>query len=398
MKFKVRYSMRTLAIAFTFLCIAIGTPIAYVRHASKRQRLALESLNALHVEGEFASEFPASWLTKKVRTWIDRDAFRKVTGITIAAEATDLEQIAKLLPKLNGLEYIHNQSPSLTDVHLQQLSRVSTLRQLILSKGKYSTEGLRPLLKRDHWIRLQAPGAVFDDDMLAQLAQMKDLRFLSFNASKTTLEGFESLSNCRMLQGLVVIQMQNVGDAIQRLNPTTSLDTLDIQQSSISQEDIENISNLAQLKVLAFERCVFRGSSLDPLTKIAGLRFIDLSHTPLTPNQVSFLERFKGLRSIRLHGGVSESNIESLLQSSPTLGLLGFTATDLTDEGLQKVAVCRTLDHLFLPKDTKCTVNGIRKLQEKSKVKVSISDDLGGTLYLPGGIEEALPKAKRPQK
>jgi hypothetical protein len=383
MRKPIRFSLRSLGIVVTLLCIVLGAPITYIRQDAQNQQRSVARLRKLNTSILHQPNAAPDWITKFARRWIHENSFERVGTVTIAEDPHNLDEKIDCIVQLTGLGGLTNHSPRLNDQHLTKLATIPTLENLRLFDGDYSHAGIQALLRRRGWRIIQTPKASFNDAMLKDVSRSPNLHSLDIDLRSATPEGFRAIAACPSLKVLRVTQCKDVGSLATALRKAPQLRFLVLVDTQVSQSDLKAIGLATQLTSLEFEDCQMKGPALEQLTGLTQLKNLDLSSCPIHPDEIQALSEFPLLKGLSLRDGVDDSNIDFVHRLS-FLRVLVLSKTELSDEGLQKLSGSK-LSYLFLPEDSSCTVEGIREIQKTIPIRVIVGAINEGTHYLPDG-------------
>lgn len=384
MKFPIRYSLRTVVYGLTLACIAIGLPCAILRYQGNRQRNIIARLEALGVGVSMQKEVKPSLWVAAARNWIDPDAFRKPNGVQFHETIPNLDEAVTLVCQLNDLREIMIDGATLNDEHFRNITKVESLTYLMATKGSCDSATADCLVQNKNWVMLQISEAKFNDGQLAEIAKMKSLTHLTFNASQASASGLQSLEGCTSLQDLYTYDPKHAGGIAKAVRKIPAIRAVILLNAQICADDLAEFGDIGALKWLQFYDCQIDSAKIDRLASAKSLTNIEFFLTPVSPAIIDAVRGYPRLTMLGLDSCVDDSNAEKLADLS-ALKMLALSNCNLTDEGLQQFAKIRTLKSLTLTEDTRCTEAGIRRLQEKAPVRVSVGVGAKGLQYLPGG-------------
>jgi hypothetical protein len=390
---RFRFSVRTLAVVVTLICLVGGAPISYVRFQASRQRAVLARLKEMGIT-PYWSQFDwraPSWGTKQVRYWIDADAFQHYSNVGIPADVKDLDEAIGLIAQLHGLEGVSCGSPNLGEKQVRALMAIPGLNKLGARKANLSPEFVRELINDRQWQELGFSEIPFDDGMLADLRQQKELTRLFFDASEASAPAVEALADCPKLRFIAVYRCRCAGALARIARKMPKLRDLNLAHSNISAEEMEEFADVGSLRELHFDRCTIDPEAGAILTNSPGMDWLQFYKSPVSPATMIGIVNHPAMEDLVLDGPFTDADAEWLGQL-PVISSVAFVSCELTDAGLLQFAKAKTLKSLILPKETKCTVEGIRRLQAKLPIEVYVGDLGAGcilgeaTVYEPGGV------------
>ncbi|PHS03547.1 MAG: hypothetical protein COA78_17705 [Blastopirellula sp.] len=259
---KIRFSMRTLFILVTVLCVLL-VPVSVKLYQARQQRLAVEWVlendgyivydYQLDEDGTFVTETPTDnlWL----RSILGNDFFDTPVDVTIANPTiTDISNLSHL----QSLETVHIVDPE--NVDLSPLGSLKNLDSCFIkfsSEKSFTAKHIAELSKLDCSLDIYLDGQFMDDLTLIQ--QLSNIRELAIYDSQVT-----------DLAPLIHLDQ---------------LESLTIEKNPV--KDISPLSDLTQLKKLYINNPNI--TDLTPLGKLINMRSLSLS----TPNANDFSPLFK---------------------------------------------------------------------------------------------------------
>ncbi|WP_417734220.1 leucine-rich repeat domain-containing protein [Rosistilla oblonga] len=229
-----RYSLRTILIAVTLLCILLGR----IATTASRQRGARLELQQLDVSVLYEHQWDysgtprslSSRLLEPLSRYVDPDFLLPVHAVgTRYLEAPSLKAGAKytsadVIGPVSKLSSIRSLSLTHTEVTNQDIARLAKLRDLE-SLNLHMTkmhEGAIPGLDELRLKRLMLNRTRVDDDSIAALRKMTTLEHLDLTRTKVTdagLKHLESLPNLRKLVLRRALVTKAGYDAFQKAHP-----------------------------------------------------------------------------------------------------------------------------------------------------------------------------------
>jgi hypothetical protein len=282
----LRYSMRTMLLLVTVLCVLLALVIV----PAQRQRRAVEKIRGLgswsRVVYDYESEGPyggsvelrgPAWL----RRWIGVDYFQDVVRVQVFLSRGDEltpDDLASLpglrsldvhdmpitddglltLARLRKLEGLSLQSNEITDRGLEQLSSLTELQRLGVTSDQVTGEGLRPLAGRVNlqWLSLRSDG--LSPGGLEVVAQLTSIQGLDLYSDNLTDECLKPLAGMKGLGGLTITGRSEMTDAppgvtdlgLTYIAQLTNLGRLRISSPQITDAGLAHLTVLRKLKGL----------------------------------------------------------------------------------------------------------------------------------------------------
>ncbi len=247
----LRFSLRTLLVVMTVLCVWLGFKV----NAARRQKEAVDAIlkagGFVNYDYELApvksgkqDDFPIyvsasppapEWMRK----YLGDEYFQDVIGVRFANRTiseSDLAQLAKL-PELIWV-YVFNTrvvanstgiSRSIVDVDLVPLKHLSRLRSLVLTDTDIDGSGLADIARLKQFSRLRLQHSNIGDAGMEQIGKMTALKSLFLANNRITDASLEHLQNL------------------------TNLETLDLGNTGISDRGLQFLKGLKELGTLSLE-------------------------------------------------------------------------------------------------------------------------------------------------
>lgn len=176
-----QFSLRTLLVAMTVLCLGPGGYVAYEQGKVRQQQGAVAAIENLGGYIFYDEKAPArSGLTRII---LGDDSFRNVNGVDFNPLKTENRQITdadlrhlKSFPRLNHL--VLKNCRQVTDAGLRELSGHASLQYLYLNDTPITDAGLVHLAGLDNLEELSLTHTQVTGPGLAQLSSLTNLHFL----------------------------------------------------------------------------------------------------------------------------------------------------------------------------------------------------------------------------
>ncbi|PHR99505.1 MAG: hypothetical protein COA78_24895 [Blastopirellula sp.] len=303
---KIRFSMRTLFILVTVLCVLL-VPLSVKLYQARQQRLVVQWVvanggsavydNQQDLNPMVVSDTPKAirWL----RSVIGNDFFGTVIRVRINnPTVTDISK----LTYLRSLTFVSLEDPQNADLSpLGSLKQLNSVYITFSSEKSYTAKNIAELSKLDCSLSVGITGQLIDDLTLIQ--SLKNIRLLNITDSQVT--NLAPLINLDQLENLS-IQRTPVKDisALYNLNRLTTLRLRNCQVNDFSQ-----LSYLTQLRALTLDDPKI--TDLTPLVKLVKLHNLSLN-TPMVKDH-SPLENLVNLEMLI----VSKAEFDKLKKALP---------------------------------------------------------------------------------
>ena len=285
---KIRFSMRTLFIIVTLLCVVLG-PLSVKLYQARQQRLAVEGLPpfggriVIHYdynrdkEGNYVHGLPTNY--RWLRSILGNDFFDTVVFVRISEPtATDISN----LTQLQSVESIILVDPQ--DVDLSLLGSLKNLNSLDItfsSEKSYTANNLAELSKLDCSliVQIECPTTVQLEgeiiDSLTPIQHLRNIRELTIRSTQNS--GLSEVSDLTPLVHLDQLEVLSIWHCpvkdISALSNLSSLKSLVLYGTEI--DDFSPLSDLTQLEELRLDG--HNVSDLRALAKLVNLRDLRLS-------------------------------------------------------------------------------------------------------------------------
>jgi Leucine-rich repeat (LRR) protein len=199
----------------------------------------------------------------------------------------------KYLLPLKNLEMLSVESDdSITDAGLETIAKLTRLRKLVLSHGKFTDKGMETINGMPRLEELELWGTEISDDGLAPLSKLATLRALNLWDTKTTDNG---LAHLRTL---------------------TSLQKLNLTETKITNAGLVYLKELANLEDLTLYLTDINDAGLLHLLYLKKLRRLDLRDTKVTAFGLERLKELKSLRTLDINDNLASQELKKKLAAT----------------------------------------------------------------------------------
>jgi hypothetical protein len=150
-------------------------------------------------------------------------------------------------------------------------------------------------------------GDHLDDDALAPLSRLRDLRMLEmgvrpYEHNRATDSGLRYLAPLRNLEYLGLHAWEGVrGDGLRYLSHLDHLRDLELSYTSVDDHSLRHLARLPELRTLSLQHTRVTDRGLRSLAALPELRTLDLRQTAVTPDVADILATFPKLERVVLH-------------------------------------------------------------------------------------------------
>jgi Leucine-rich repeat (LRR) protein len=336
-------------------------------------------------------------------------------GIALLKNLTGLKELRLTQSRVKGsslaafvnLERLDLNYSSFDDDGMKQLAGLKKLKVLYLRDTLITDRGMAHLASLNELEELDLYGAPLSDASIRVLAGAKKLRRLNLLGSRITDESAETLAALPLLEDLNLYRTGVGNSALSRLQQRKSLRNLDLRYTRVSRGGVE-----AFRKALPQSRIQFQDTTPETappalrdsrptsssanaiaewVRKLGGraefaegaLREIDLSRTPVTDAQLSYLGSLASLKKLNLESTEAGDLGMSAVARLAGLEQINLSHTLVTDKGLAALAPLSKLRRLWINNNTHLTGKGLPLLPELEELELS------GTSLDDAGLERA---------
>jgi len=215
----LRFSLRTLLVALTLICVWMAIEV----NRARTQREAVRTVEKLGGSAAYDGVPP-----ELLREWIGTDYFSNIVSVGhFWGSDHPSDEEARVIGRFPELVHVDlSGRTQITDAALENFARLSRLRELNLGGTKVEGRGLvhvRGLRNLEVVFLERTP---LTDDGLVYLAELPKLLLLYLDETQVTDNGLRHLARSKALQ------------------------TLDLRQTAVSDEGIEYLAEIASLRII----------------------------------------------------------------------------------------------------------------------------------------------------
>lgn len=164
---------------------------------------------------------------------------------------------------------------------MRRLSALKHLKGLDIAHLRFSKETLSLANSLSQLEHLNVWNTAVNDDALATLANLKELRFLNLGLSKATLKGLKFFPLAK-LEHLYLNGLAWVDDGLAPLADCRKLHTLSLNSVKLHDQDLRHLSKLTSLVSLDLAQTGCSDQGLKELFELKNLKMLDLNGTKVT--------------------------------------------------------------------------------------------------------------------
>jgi hypothetical protein len=201
-----------------------------------------------------------------------------------------------------NLEAVEIDGASMSGPGLEHLSRLPSLKRLVLSRTRVTDDGLRHLAAMTKLESLLITQTPITGEGLRHLRGLTNLRLLELNTDPLTDAGLEQLPGLPRLETLNLTSSFLTGASLAHLGELPSLKSLSLAGSQITDEGLSHLPVLPKLESLNLDQTSITGRGLDHLADLPSLRTLYLWRTDIHDDDLIPLARSPHLTELHLAG------------------------------------------------------------------------------------------------
>ena len=230
-----QFSLRTLLVLITLICLGPGGFVAYEQQKARRQRAAVAFIEK--IGGRVAYDHDAVKRSALMRAVLGDDRCAHVSSISL--RPPESRQGFPTLKKFPGLTDLYVNDASNADlVHLKPLAN---LRWLDLRETEVTSEGLLHLAGLTELEGLQLYGTGVDDAGVAHLASLQKLTLLDLRKTRVTDACLAGLSRFESLERLYLYRTKVADSGIEQLATSRHLNYLDVTDTEVTDAGVAKL-------------------------------------------------------------------------------------------------------------------------------------------------------------
>ncbi len=228
---------------------------------------------------------------------------------------------------------------------LHALQSQPKLDSLLLGRISVTDNDCRILSQLTHFRELHASYTGITDKGVAEMATMRNLKFIDLWGVNMSNEGLESLAKITSLEGVRISSDSITDTGIAQLKRIPRLNELDIDSENVHGEGLEHLRNLETLNITSGR---LDDESLAIICRLSRLKVLSLYEGRISQKGLKHLESLVDLLHLGLHPvTISDEGIEFLARL-PKLESLMIGKSRITVKGLETIASMKSLKYLEL--------------------------------------------------
>jgi hypothetical protein len=275
----LRFSLRTLLLLVTGLCVWLGIQV----NRAREQREALKALVQRHptIQSNFEYDYqlvPDVGAAQRQGLSADILYYRHGEG--------SLPEPQWLI-SLMGVDFFHNivnvdLRATARDNDLADLEHLPNLRELLLGEAPVTSDGLRHLARLTEMDELELDDTQVDDEGMAWLAGLSKLTRLNLDGTRVGDRGLEHIGRLHRLWALVLDQTLVTDAGMPCVAQLTNLEVLGLVNTQITDAGARHLAKLPNLVLLALAGTQITDASIPVLRQLTTLKELHIRRTKLT--------------------------------------------------------------------------------------------------------------------
>jgi len=271
-----RYSMRTMLVVVTLLCVLLALVIG----PAQRQRRTVAKIHALNPLSNVLYDYgPKPRGPEWLRRWIGDDYFQHVVAVSLVFDGRE-DVTLDDLANLPGLERLSIEGMPMPNHSLGTLGRLRKLKRLLIDSDEITDRGLEQLSSVAALERLTVKSHQITGAGLRPLAVLQNLRMLVLRSDRISAGGLESVAQLANLDILNIYSDTLTDECLEALKGMKGLTVLRITGSNgfvsappgVTDEGLKYIAQLSNLQRLTISS---PGITDRGLAHLAALRKLD---------------------------------------------------------------------------------------------------------------------------
>ncbi len=226
------------------------------------------------------------------------------------------------LTVLKSLQLLYIGSRNLTDSGMEDIGRMSQLRELDLSGSAVGADGIRSLQRLRNLSRLQL-GQSIDDSALAAVARLRQLDDLDLEATRVTDAGLKALLGMK-LKSLALPRRALTDLGLKHyLAVVPAPVKLDLSKWTITNAGMKEIGKITDLRHLNISNARINDDGMKEIAGLTQLVYLEMMHTKVTDDGLRELFSLRQLRYLNLtRTRVSPRGLTQFRQAHPNVKIV----------------------------------------------------------------------------
>lgn len=304
---------------------------------------------------------PSSKMSKRSITFSNQESIGKVNFFR---EEFLPESGVEALGEVSVPEYANVELDVYEDAELSSLLelKANDIQSLIVS-GSFTDQDARYLSRLSGLELLDLTSTDIGDRGVGEaLSHLSSLISLSLAWTHVTSNGLSKLTECKTLEDLQLMGLKFQKGDLRFLEKLPNLLSLDLTESSISDQDFSDVCKSSHLKTLLISETRLSDAGTSDIDKLTNLEELFAPHTSLGDRTLAGLGKLKQLEYLNLASTkITDAGLKSLEESNLTQLILAHT--NLHDKAMESIGKIKSLRHLDL-EETRISSDGLAHLAD----------------------------------
>lgn len=292
---------------FVFVGVGMGTPSGGRAQLTEQQRLAIGEIEALGgtitpgpafykagAEGPLIEGVSLSGkrFAQSSLELLEKLNLRELRSVAITNTELKGEDVAVILSQCRKLRCLTIADGAVADDALESIGDLSSLKQVVLSGTRVTSEVCRRLSGMEQLEYLALDQTCVDDDGIQYLTRLPKLWWLSLEGTKVTSAGVGRLSRAPALDTLLLHSTSIDDTALKRLAESPRLSTLRLDGTRITDRGLQHLAELKSLELIHLNDTKITVSGLKQLRDLPRLREVTVKGTSISETEVAVFELY----------------------------------------------------------------------------------------------------------
>jgi internalin A len=271
-------------------------------------------------------------------------AGKKVRLNLIKEAGNDLSPLSALQP--DDLTVLYCEGVEISDDQLRHISHLTDLEEIDFQDTNILGTGLKYLAGLKSLKMLWLSGTHVGDNELACLSNFPLLKGLGLRDTPTTDEGMVHLGKITSLE--VLSLSAGVGDeGLAQLKDLKNLRWLSTGDRGVTDNGLACLAGLTNLEYLGLEGAQVTDAGLVYLKYMSKLKILRLYGTRVTEKGLVHLEGLQNLENLQALFGVNETGLKAL-SKLPSLKSITIDGDSLSEKGIALLFEFKSLEHVYI--------------------------------------------------
>ncbi|MGI8979405.1 MAG: leucine-rich repeat domain-containing protein [Pirellulaceae bacterium] len=272
--------------------------------------------------------------------WFERAAFAKLQGsptmreICLMTGETSNEDLA-IIGTMPGIVSLSLTGPTIDDQGIANLDRISQLRHFQLQQAKITDAGVAHFVNHPELQSLNLSWNPITDRCTLSLAKLEKLKWLDLGSTGVTDQGLANLSTLPELRTLNLAATKITDAGLMHLRQMRTLENLNVVMTGVHGPGFIHLRELPKLRYVNLLGCPITDDDVKYLQHLSHVENLDLRSSKMTDAGFANLTLPPKVKTISLPSRtrITDKTLEALSRF-PQLKIVQAHRTDVTPEGI----------------------------------------------------------------